>query len=393
MSEIRKIYAAHFLAGLSNAAAVTFTLYFLSHGLNQFQIGQLFGVFMIALALLEIPTGGIADTFGHKISVALGLLFQAISFLLFFLFPNFLGFFIGMLAAALGLALQSGATSSLIYELLHKEELHKDFQKIFGRASGYFLIATIIASPLGSLVYKYYPSTPYFFAFSVLLLAGYVIFRVKWEFVKKPPNVSMYTNTLITGVKLTLRNRILMAIAIIGIALTVNRMFFNQNISQPYQVSVGVDVAYIGVIAALVAGVQAFITLNAYKVSQKIGSNLSLLLIILLPNIAVIALGFINTLLAIPVILLLYVGHAFRDPIFSHITHDEVAADKRATMASTISFLTSIIAGIFLPIFGSGVDRFGIHNTLFLLGIFSLVVGAVGLSLFNHKRSKYKETK
>jgi len=84
VKEINKIYIAHFLAGLTTAASVTFTLYFLSHGLAQVQISQLFGVFMVSLALLDIPTGGLADLFGHKSSVAVGLFIQAISFLLFF---------------------------------------------------------------------------------------------------------------------------------------------------------------------------------------------------------------------------------------------------------------------------------------------------------------------
>ena len=154
MQEIRKIYAMHFLVGLSTAASVTFTLYFLSHGVNQAQIGLLFGMFMVSLAILDIPTGGLADMFGHKHSVAAGLFFQAISFLLFFLFPNYSGFFLGMIAAALGLALQSGATSSLIYELLHKEGLHETFQKVSGRASAYFLAAIIIAGPFGSFIYS-----------------------------------------------------------------------------------------------------------------------------------------------------------------------------------------------------------------------------------------------
>ena len=56
---------------------------------------------------------------------------------------------------------------------------------------------------------------------------------------------------------------ILIATILIGIALSVNRLVFNQNINQPFQLSIGIDVAYIGFIAALVAAVQAFISINA----------------------------------------------------------------------------------------------------------------------------------
>ncbi len=378
----------HFFAGLSNVAAVSFTLYFLSHGLKQVQIGQMFGFFMICLAVFDIPTGGIADILGHKASVAIGLFSQAVSFLLFFLYPNYLGFLIGIFASAVGLAFQSGATSSLIYELLHKENLHEDFQKIMGRASGYFLIASMIASPIGSLIYKYYPSIPYLFAFFFFLLATIMVYLIKWEFVKKPPTILTYIITLINGISLTLHNRILMAIVIIGIALSVNRLLFNQNISQPYQLSIGIDVAFIGITAAIVAAVSAFISINAYKISKRIGNSLSLLLIVIVPSFAVIAISFTNTLLALPLILLLSMGHAFRDPVFAHIGQKEVEPDKRSTMASTVSFLVSLSVGVLLPFWGKGIDIFGIHNSLFLLGIFSFFIGIIGFLLFERTKVK-----
>ena len=77
---------------------------------------------MICMAIFNIPTGGIADIFGHKASVVIGLFFQSLSFLLFFLYPTYIGFLVGMFASAIGIAFQTGATSSLIYELLHKDQ-------------------------------------------------------------------------------------------------------------------------------------------------------------------------------------------------------------------------------------------------------------------------------
>ena len=186
---------------------------------------------------------------------------------------------------------------------------------------------------------------------------------------------------------LTIRNRILMATVLIGIALSVNRLVFNQNISLPYQISIGIDVAYIGFIAALVAAIQAFISINAYKISKKVGKSISLLLIVAVPSIAIIVLSFINSLLAIPLILVLYMGHAFRDPVLSHISQEEVEPDKRSTMVSTTSFLISISVGILLPFWGKGIDLFGLHNSLFLLGAFSFIIGSIGLIMFETKRT------
>jgi len=377
-----------FLAGLSNMASVTFTIYFLSHGLSQLQIGELFGFFMLCMSLFNIPTGTIADIFGHKISVAIGVFLQALCFLIFFLYPNFYGFLLGMFFSGLGWAFQAGAISSLIYELLEKENLHQNFQKVFGRTNVYFLAGTIIGSPFGSIIYKFYPALPYLLSFIFLFSAAFFIFIIKWEFKKKPYSIKYYYRTLTKGIFLTIKNKILMATVIIGIALTVNRMVFNQNIAQPYQLSIGIDVAYFGIIAAAISLVEMPIYFYAHRITEKIGESFSLLLIVLIPSICAILLSFINTLLAIPIIMIFFTGHAFRDPLFSHISQKEADHDKRSTMASTVSFMITIIAALMLPFWGKGVDLFGLHNSLFLLGSFSFIIGALGLILFETKKHK-----
>lgn len=343
---------------------------------------------MICLAILEIPTGGLADMFGHKASVIAGLLFQSISFLFFFLFPTFPGFMVGMLFSAIGLSIQSGALSSLVYELLQKDALQSDFPKVYGKASGYFLIASVVASPIGSFIYSFHKGAPYILAFLVLIAGGITIQSIKWEFTKKTPTIPTYFKTIGGGINMALRNRILLATVIIGIGLSVQRLVFNQNINQPYIVSVGVDVKLLGFVAALISLVQAFVSINAHKITEILGPSKALILMILVPSITAITLSFVNSLLAIPIILIMLMGHAFRDPVMAYITQEQVKQDKRATMASTISFLVSISVGLVLPYFGKGIDIFGIQKSFILIGIFPLILGSIGIFIyrFNIKR-------
>lgn len=386
MKEINKIYLIHFLAGFANIASVTFTLYFLSHGLSQAKIGELFGIFLIVMSIFNIPTGAIADMFGHKLCVFIGLIFQALSFLLFFAYPNYNGFLLGFLASGIGLAFQTGAISSLIYEILRKENLHEDFQKVVGRAGGYMLISGIIAAPLGSFIYKTNAGLPYFLSFMLFAIAAVVIFFVKWEFTKKSSSVSKYFDVMVSGIKLTIKNKVLIGIVIIGSVLTLGRLILNQNILQPYQINIGIDVSYIGITAAVISAVLALISFNAYKFYQKFGRAPSLLIMILLPAICAILLSLINSFFSLTFIFLFYTGHGLRDPIFSHITYEEVESDKRSTMASTIGFLTTIIAGVLLPIWGRGIDIFGIPHILFSLGIFTIIFGGLGFYILESKK-------
>ena len=52
-------------------------------------------LWMIIMAIFNIPTGAIADIFGHKLSVFIGLVLQSLSFFLFFAYPNYLGILLG----------------------------------------------------------------------------------------------------------------------------------------------------------------------------------------------------------------------------------------------------------------------------------------------------------
>ena len=96
----------------------------------------------------------------------------------------------------LGLLFKQVQHHRLSMKLLHKENLHADFQKVIGRVGGYSLIAAMIASPLGSIIYKFNPGASYLLSFFFFIFATLAIFLVKWEFVKKPPTISKYVNTL-----------------------------------------------------------------------------------------------------------------------------------------------------------------------------------------------------
>ena len=386
MGEIRKLYFASFFLGLSTVASVTFTLFFLLNGLNFSQISILFSIFMISLALLEIPTGAFADTFGHKASVFLGMLIHAFSFLILSLGSSFSHFAIAMFLAALGLAFQSGAISSLIYELLGKIEKKEAFEKIHGKISALFIVATIISGPIGALIYKFYPRIPYLMAFVFIFVGAIFVFIVKWEFKKEKISLSVYTEKIRSGIKLTFSNAALISFILIAISMTTIRMVFNQNINQPYQLEIGLDVAYIGITAAIVAGFSALVANYSYKISKKVGNLNSLLLMVFIPSLSAIILSQINNLLGLVFITIFYLGHAYRDPALARLTQNEISSDYRSTVASTGSFVSSLIVGLTLPFYGNLMDQRGLNYTLIVLGAFSIAIGLIAVSIYKIRR-------
>ena len=389
MREINKIYIASFLQGFGIVASVTYTLFFLSNGLSQTQIGILFSFFMITLALLEIPTGGFADTIGHKSSIALGTFLLSLSFLILAIGTNFNIFILAMLFASAGLAFQSGATSSLIHDILHKINAVDQFEKVQGRMNSIFLLSAVIGAPLGAFLFEHNKRIPYFIAFLTTLLSSFIMYIIKWEFHQKHEiSFKTYFQKIHKGVLLTITNQRLLAFVLITIALTTMRLVFNQNISQPYLLSVGVSVSFIGILAAITSIILAFVHAFTYKISGKIGDTKSLIIMIALPSLCAIVLGYLYTPLAIVFLILLQVGHAYKEPVMAKLTQKELNDENRSTMASTTSFLSSFVVGLLLPVWGNTIDSVGLHTTSIYIGLFTFAIGIFAVLLYVRRTNR-----
>lgn len=386
-SEMKKIYLANFLAGLSTVASVVYTLFFLSNGISQAQIGQLFAIFMISMSVFNIPTGAFADVVGHKASVVMGLFFHSLHGIIFYLFPTYPGMVIGMLSAGLGLALQTGAWSSLTYEILEKEGKVETLPKVMGRSGAYFSMAAVIGSLLGAPIFKYAPRLPFLLFFIFIGLAGIVATTITYQ---KPAIKPSWTNlfgTTMAGIKLMVRNQKLMGLMILTIAMTTGRMLMNQNISQPYQVSIGIDVALIGITAAIVQVIQTAILSWSYKVADKIGYETSLIVAIIVPAIAVLVMSQVTSLASLAFIFIFYAAHSFKEPVSGYLSQKLFLSSHRATMASTSSVLSSVIVGLLLPFGGKMIDIYGISSTLFLLSIWTIIIGGMGILVYRSAKS------
>ncbi len=388
MKEIYKIYASTFFVGLSTSVAVISTLFYLTNGLSQTEIATLLSTFMLTYALLEIPTGGIADTFGHKTSIFLGIICMAVSFLVTALSSNFYMFLTAMLFAALGFALNSGAYSALIQDILNKLGKGEEFTKIYGRMGSALLIGPLVAAPFMSLLFTYNIRFPYLLGFLFLIIAAILISGVRWEFKNHESSFSSYFRKTKNGVMAVLKSKPMIGLVIVSIGLGFSRSLFNQNINQPFLVDIGINIALIGTIAAVISGSEALTSAFSHRMLKKIGVQFSLLFIVITPALLLITLSKIHTIIGLLPILIFALAHTYRENVIMTLYQKEASNMERATMVSTTSFLTYIVVGLMLPIGGFGIDSFGMRNILIASGITAIVLGLIGT--FIYIRSRWK---
>jgi len=93
-------------------------LFFLEKGLSFTQIGLLYSIREITLAITEIPSGVVADIFGRRKTLVVAFLFYIISFVVFFFSGQFYLFALAMLVFAFGDAFRTGVHKAMIYDYL-----------------------------------------------------------------------------------------------------------------------------------------------------------------------------------------------------------------------------------------------------------------------------------
>ena len=234
MRSVKEIQRTYYLVislfWLATALPISLLVLFAqARGLDLFQVGITMGLYSLTIVLLEVPTGGLADTIGRKRVAILAYsvtLLSGIVLLGAFSFPIFL---FGFMLSGVGRALSSGALDAWFVDALKAADPDFDLQPAFAKVGTYSLLSLGVGTLSGSLIpglFKNLPvdgtavftplSMPLTFAgvgFLLLLLA--VIFLVKEE----RPSTSQFSfiegvreipNMIKTAVSLTRQSNILL---------------------------------------------------------------------------------------------------------------------------------------------------------------------------------------
>lgn len=129
------------------------TLFLVERGLSLFQIGITFSIYSVTVALLELPTGGLADTIGRKKIYLISLIFQLISAVILILVRNYYGIIICFILQGVARSLSSGTMDAHFIDEFYKIDPDMDIQKPMSRIN----MVIPITLALGSLLGGYLP--------------------------------------------------------------------------------------------------------------------------------------------------------------------------------------------------------------------------------------------
>jgi MFS family permease len=123
-----------------------------ARGLNLFQIGILMGAYSLTIVLLEIPTGGLADTIGRKPVAITAYSFMFISTIVMLFSFSFGAFLLAWILNAIGRALASGSLDAWFVDALQAADSNVDIQPALAKAGTFTLLALGVGTLAGGLV-------------------------------------------------------------------------------------------------------------------------------------------------------------------------------------------------------------------------------------------------
>ncbi|HKJ26837.1 MAG TPA: MFS transporter [Anaerolineales bacterium] len=165
MQSVKKVQRTYHLIislfWLATALPISLSILLIkARGLNLIQVGLAMGIYSLTIVLLEVPTGGLADTIGRKrvaIAAYITTLIAQITLLFAFSFPAFLA---GFILSGVGRALSSGALDAWFVDALKAADPDVDLQPAFAKVGTFTLLSLGIGTLGGSLIPGFFTQLP-----------------------------------------------------------------------------------------------------------------------------------------------------------------------------------------------------------------------------------------
>ncbi|MBI5066151.1 MFS transporter [Candidatus Woesearchaeota archaeon] len=384
-SNIWKFYLFDIFAAMLFSIPIM-VLFWQENGLSLTQVMFLQSLFSIAMVILEIPTGYLADLFGRKKILFLSGMNFLIGVSVYSIGFNFISFLMAELFFALAVSFYSGTGSAFIYETLIDLKQKNNYSKIWGNAKFYGLLAIAFANVVGGLVgelnlrWTLYLSIPFMALLIPITLSLHE--PKKNKFIAERGHLHNLSKIL----KFSLIKNIKLRWIIIFSAVIYSLNSAGLWLYQPYFKLTGIDIAYFGVIFASFQIVAAISSKYAHRIENKLGSKLSLILLIPIIFVGYLLMSKILFLFSFIFIFLFQFVRGFSEPIFSDYVNKLAKPDLRATVLSVSSLVQKLLYSILMPFVGWIADVYSLLQALTISGIVTLISGIIILLILRKNK-------
>lgn len=392
-SNILKITLSEVFFSFGLISAI-YILFFQFIGFSFNDIGLFEAITSIAIILIDLPTGALADFIGRKWTIIIANIFMlAMALLLGFSSGGMLILILAGLLNGLEFSFKSGAKTALIYDTLKELKKEDKFLKISGKINAYARISGIVGMILGAFLFSINPRLPYW-TWSIFILLSIITLLSVQEPMKfnRKYNLREHYLDMKHTIKYIFNNKKLLWISIFFLIPAVFAESYWDVFSQAHLELLNLNPAYLGVVFSIFAGFNALISYYADDIEKKIGEKRSLYLIIIIEALLFFAMAYINILIALIIAIIVFtMNREYLELVSDNYQNKHIPSKNRASILSGISFLNNSLFGgaILIWLFGLSIDTLGNFQTLIISGSIVLIFGLILLQI-RYSKKYYK---
>jgi len=384
-NNIWKMYLFQILNGMFFYVPII-VLFWQENGLDLTKIMILQSFFAIVIVVFEIPTGYFADKYGRKKALLIASVSMTIAIVLYAIGHNFSAFLVAEFFFAVTASFVSGTTAALLYDTLQDLGREKEYKKIWGKTSFFYMLALGVTAIAGGLIakndlrYAIYASIP-FFALLIPVALSFHEPIVHRSVIAK--NYAKHILQILT--ENMVHNKELRWIVVYsGVVYAFNQA--SLWLYQPYFSLSGLDVVYFGFVFASFQLVAAFTSRYAYVIEAKLGKKYSLVMMIFLIAGSYFLMSNFVLLFSFSFAFLQQFVRGFRIAVVSDYINKLTTSDVRATVLSIESFIGRLLYALIIPFIGIIADAYTVIQAFFVLGVTTTISGCVMMIIFKKYR-------
>lgn len=352
-----------------------------SNGLSMKDIMVLQAIYSVAIVVLEIPSGYMADVIGRRKTLIFGVIFGTAGFATYSLSHGFTGFLVAEFILGIGQSCISGADSAMLYDSLLEKGHREKYARYEGRVTSLGNVAEAVAGILGGLLAGITLRVPYIAQTVVTLMALPAAITLKEPARKVPLIQASFMEILrIANFALfrdrPLRRNIFFS-AITGTA-TLTMAWF----AQPFFEYSRIDIVCFGLLWTSLNFTVAITSYSAHYFERRLGRTRSILLIAILIPCGYLALGRFHEPTGLIILYLFYLVRGFATPVLKDYINRLTSSHIRATVLSVRNFIIRLLFAITGPLFGWIKDLYSLPEALTLAGIIFLVLSIITAIMF-----------
>lgn len=365
-------------------------VYLLAKGLSFPQVMILQSVAAVAIAVLEVPTGALADRVSRKLSIILGAVITAVGLLMLVATSSFAGLILVHVLLALGFTFKSGADTALIYDTLKVLDRIDEFQNIEGRAHAKALWMQAAGSIVAGFAYEINIHLPMLLSTVFMLLTALVAVQFQEVDIREHASKPGYFKQIAETGCFVVRHVKVRALILYAMVFFV---FYRYGffLFQPYMSSVGIPVRYFGVLFFLFNMVAALTSRKADSI-MRLTRNRTLMALSGLMIVSFLLLGLVRFWLGVAAMLLQQMARGLYRPALRKYINKHTPSPMRATVLSFYSLLTQLGSAAANPLLGIAMAKYGVFSTHLLLAAAMTVMAGGCLKYMSTRIGARKST-